>query len=179
LTALESTRSFPQCLCCKTLFVCTDELHLHLNKFPSHNATSTPTTLVDRPVKDFVAEIMDSLDSDQRKVAEQFLAGHHIMLVAPAGCGKTHTTKAIYRMIMAMYGEVYFLRHVQGIGTTNNIANHMSFLAFQGLNNYYINIYIFFYLLFPLFFMFKIKHRHLILYLDSVKGKRKKPLTTS
>jgi ABC-type oligopeptide transport system ATPase subunit len=103
-----------------------------LNENPSHKSKSKTNDLVKRPVSEWLDEILESLDQDQKNVVMTFLKGHHIILVSGAGCGKTYVLKRLYRLVMAMYGNEWFLNHVKAIGTTNIIANNLSHLYFQG-----------------------------------------------
>lgn len=133
VSALESHRSYPTCLSCGKHFVCCQELFCHLKRNPTHKSDNTDVSMVTLQVKYWLDETMKNLDEDQKKVIQLYLQGHHILLIAGAGCGKTHVTKLLMRLLMAMYGEEFFNNHAAGIAMTNQIANNMNLLSFKGI----------------------------------------------
>lgn len=99
--------------------------------------------MVSLQASSWLEDTMKDLDDDQKEMIELYLQGHHILLIAGAGCGKTHVTKRLIRLIFAMYGEEWCQNHVVGVAMTNAIANNMNCLSFEGFY-YYINLFFFF-----------------------------------
>ncbi len=89
--------------------------------------------MITLPVKYWLDRTLETLDEDQKKVIQLYLQGHHILLIAGAGCGKTYVSKLLMRLLMAMYGEEYFNNHAAGIAMTNIVANNMNLNSFKGI----------------------------------------------
>lgn len=89
--------------------------------------------MITLPVKYWLDRTLETLDEEQKKVIQLYLQGHHILLIAGAGCGKTYVSKLLMRLLMAMYGEEYFNNHAAGIAMTNIIANNMNLNSFKGI----------------------------------------------
>ena len=133
--ALESFRSYPQCLHCGLYCVNMLELFDHLKEFPHHKSDNTDVSMVTLQASYWVQSTKDGLDVDQQKLVELFLQGNHILLIGGAGCGKTHATKRLIRLTIALFGDEWCLNHLAGVAMTNPIANNMNFLSFEGIIN--------------------------------------------
>jgi ABC-type bacteriocin/lantibiotic exporter with double-glycine peptidase domain len=109
------------------------ELFDHLKEFPYHKSDNTDVSMVTLQASYWVQKIKDGLDVDQQKLVELFLQGNHILLIGGAGCGKTHATKRLIRLTIALFGDEWCNNHLAGVAMTNPIANNMNFLSFEGI----------------------------------------------
>ena len=157
LVALESFRGYPQCLHCGIIFVNLLELFDHLKEFPHHKSENSDVSMVTLQTSYWVQKIKDGLDVDQQKLIELFLQGNHILLIGGAGCGKTHVTKCLMRLIYAMFGDEWCKNHLAGVAMTNPIANNMNLLSFEGIlkNKKYIYFFHFYFKLIKTFHLKK------------------------
>lgn len=112
-----------------------------MKKNPSHKTHDTEVSMVSRQANYWLPIIFAKLDEDQQNSIQLYLRGHHVLLIAGAGCGKTHVSKQLLRLLFAMYGEDYLKNHSCGIAMTNIIANNMSYLSFEG-KYFYFFIYV-------------------------------------
>jgi len=111
------------------------ELFDHLKEFPHHKSDNTDVSMVTLQASYWVESTKDGLDLDQQKLVELFLPGNHILLIGGAGCGKTHSTKRLIRLTIALFGDEWCKNHLAGVAMTNPIANNMNFLSFEGIIN--------------------------------------------
>jgi hypothetical protein len=109
----------PMCEQCKFVFRNLERLELHLEEKPSHRRRSSLLMAKDADNRDVIDCAMNCLDPSQKEFIELVLRGFHVILMAPAGYGKTLTLLILQEVFKILLGELGYNQFI-GFCAPNN-----------------------------------------------------------
>ncbi len=116
---LEEYHSRPICAKCGRVFRNSDLLLEHLAMFRNHNVPGVHSLLKNVSNRVAVKWAISDLDESQKEYVRTVLTGAAVLLIAPAGSGKTLALKALIEVLKILLGEYLFSKLIAVTAPSN------------------------------------------------------------